>query len=95
MNVEKRLEAMTDSLGKFGKITADSIDVTNVTRCLYPDPIIATGAPSASLRPLNLDDSLPWDAYPAFIGQRYVDKISKKLYMAVGVGAVSDWIILN
>ena len=91
-----RLAAIEENYGKFGDIIAGSIDVTTVTRYLYPDVLEQDGAPSASIRPTNIRADLPWDGIPVYPGQRLHDNTNKKVYEAFWpCTAISNWICLN
>lgn len=56
------------------------------------------GAPSSAVEPLNWDaDAMGiWQGVPMFEGQRYHDRVNKKVYEAVNVtGSTNDWVVLN
>lgn len=56
------------------------------------------GAPSAAVIPANWDEKTMnvWNGCPRFVGQRYIDQVSKKVYEAVTLtGSTSDWVPLN
>lgn len=56
------------------------------------------GAPSAAVVPDNWDEETMnvWNGCPRFVGQRYIDQVSKKVYEAVTLtGSTSDWVPLN
>ena len=56
------------------------------------------GAPSAAVIPDNWDEETMnvWNGCPRFVGQRYIDQVSKKVYEAVTLtGSTSDWVPLN
>lgn len=80
---------------KVQKVEADEYRTLGCPRVL-----IATtaGAPSASVIPDNWDEDLAgvWYGAPRFIGQQYIDKASKKAYMAVALtDSTADWVALN
>lgn len=89
------LEALKSRLTQPGNIKVGTLDVVEVLRYKYPDILIATGAPANNLRPENCPADLPWDGIPIYIGQVYIDKTNKKIYIAVGISAIADWICLN
>ncbi len=89
------LEALKSRLAQPGNIKVGTLDAVEVLRYKYPDILIATGAPANNLRPENCPADLPWDGIPIYIGQVYIDKTNKKIYIAVGIGAIADWICLN
>ena len=93
VSLAARVDALEKSRGLLGDATAGTLDVTELTKCLYPTVMRGHGVPSESNVPENLPDGLPWDGVPAFIGQLYVnlDAASRGLYYAVGVGSVADW----
>lgn len=56
------------------------------------------GAPSAAVVPVNWDSRTMggWQGYPRFVGQKYYDQPSKKIYEAVTItGSVNDWVPIN
>ena len=56
------------------------------------------GAPSAANTPegWNADRYGPWQGWPAYVGQEYIDTASQKLYKALAhTGSVSDWVVMN
>lgn len=89
------LEALKARISQPGNIKIGTLDVVEVLRYKYPDILIATGAPANNLRPENCPADLPWDGIPIYIGQLYIDKTNKKIYIAVGISAIADWICLN
>lgn len=63
-------------------------------------PLTSTtaGAPSSSVTPEGWDADRygAWKGTPAWLGQEYIDKASKKLYKAMTLtGQVSDWVVMN
>lgn len=92
--VALRVGALEAGRGKIGNATAGVLDVKEVTKCNAPLILMGYGVPSASTRPVNLPDDLPWDGIPFFKGELYVnlDAASGGLYYAKGAGAVADWI---
>ncbi|MBR1687039.1 MAG: hypothetical protein IJ710_00705, partial [Prevotella sp.] len=56
------------------------------------------GAPSAANIPGNWDEETMgvWYGCPRFVGQRYIDQASKKVYEAVTLtNSTADWVALN
>lgn len=90
-----RLTALEDRIARPGNIKCGTVDAVEITKLLYPTVLISTGVPAAELRPTNIDASLPWDGIPVFIGQMYLDITNKKLYVANGVTAISNWFAVN
>ena len=93
--LSEQLDSLDKRLAKPGRILPESVDAREYLKDLYPVSLRGAGAPSASIRPSNIDDELPWDGYPVFVGQEYLDTTNKKVYKAFGVSAISDWIALN
>lgn len=93
VSLEERIKSLESSRGLLGDATAGTIDVKDVTKCLYPLVMRAHGVPAEANVPENLPDGLPWDGIPAFIGQLYInlDAASGGLYYAVGHDSVNDW----
>lgn len=93
-NLEERILAIEKSAGKLGAATAGSLDVTELTTCLYPLVLRGHGVPAAATIPDNLPEGLPWDGIPAFPGQIYInlDAASGGLYYAIGTSDVAHWI---
>ena len=93
-NLEERILAIEKSAGKMGAATAGSLDVTELTSCLYPLVLRGHGVPAAATIPDNLPEGLPWDGIPAFPGQIYInlDAASGGLYYAIGTSDVAHWI---
>ena len=92
--VASRVDALEAGKEKLGNAKAGVLDVKEVTKCNAPLVLMGHGAPSASTRPVNLPEGLPWDGIPFFKGELYVnlDAASGGLYYAKGAGAVADWI---
>ncbi len=80
-----------DTLGNASAISIDTDD--EYKRLNYPTILYGTGAPSASNRPTNIEESLPWTGIPIFIGQIYIDISANSggLYYAKGHTSVNDW----
>jgi len=93
-NLEERILAIEKGAGKMGAATAGSLDVTELTSCLYPLVLRGHGVPAAATIPDNLPEGLPWDGIPAFPGQIYInlDAASGGLYYAIGTSDVAHWI---
>ncbi len=93
VELEARIKALEDSRGLLGDATAGTIDVKEVTKCLYPLVMRAHGVPAEANVPENLPEGLPWDGIPAFVGQLYInlDAASGGLYYAAGHDSVNDW----
>ena len=94
VNLAARIEALEARIRRPGNISVGAIDIDKLTKFGYPVILIGEGAPSASVRPLNLADDLPWDGIPAFLGQLYIDvtAATRGLWHAKDSTAVSDWI---
>ena len=93
VSIAARVDALESRQGLLGNATAGTLDVSELTKCLYPTILRGHGVPSAATIPDNLPEGLPWDGVPAFIGQFYInlDASSGGLYYAKGHDAVSDW----
>ena len=93
VSLAARVDALESRQGLLGNATAGTLDVSELTKCLYPTILRGRGVPSAATIPDNLPEGLPWDGVPAFIGQFYInlDASSGGLYYAKGHDAVSDW----
>ena len=93
VSLAARVDALESRQGLLGNATAGTLDVSELTKCLYPTILRGHGVPSAATIPDNLPEGLPWDGVPAFIGQFYInlDASSGGLYYAKGHDAVSDW----
>lgn len=88
-----RIDALEGSRGLIGNATAGTLDVSELTKCLYPTVLKGHGAPSASVAPDNIPSGLPWDGIPVFVGQLYIDldAATGGLYYAVGHDSISEW----
>ncbi len=93
VELEERIKSLESSRGLLGDATAGTIDVKEVTKCLYPLVMRAHGVPAEANVPENLPEGLPWDGIPAFVGQLYInlDAASGGLYYAAGHDSVNDW----
>ena len=93
VSLAARVDALEARQGLLGNATAGTLDVSELTKCLYPTILRGHGVPSATNVPDNLPAGLPWDGVPVFIGQLYInlDAASGGLYYAVGHDSVSDW----
>ena len=93
VSLEERIKSLESSRGLLGDATAGTIDVSDVTKCLYPLVMRAHGVPAEANVPENLPEGLPWDGIPAFVGQLYInlDAASGGLYYAAGHDSVNDW----
>ena len=93
VSLAARVDALESRQGLLGNATAGTLDVSELTKCLYPTILRGHGVPSATNVPDNLPAGLPWDGVPVFIGQLYInlDAASGGLYYAVGHDSVSDW----
>lgn len=93
VSLEERIKSLESSRGLLGDATAGTIDVKDVTKCLYPLVMRAHGVPAEANVPENLPEGLPWDGIPAFVGQLYInlDAASGGLYYAAGHDSVNDW----
>ena len=91
--VEARVEALEAGKDKLGNATAGTIDVEGLSFGGYPLKLRGHGAPSASVRPVNLPDGLPWDGVPPSLDHTYtnLDAASGGLWYPTGVNSVSDW----
>lgn len=91
-----RLGALEKRIQQPGNLKVGTIDAVTITRYLYPDVLEQDGAPSATVRPTNIDDALPWDGIPVYPGQRLHDNTNKKVYEGFApCTAISDWVLLN
>lgn len=91
-----RLGALEKRIQQPGNLKVGTIDAVTITRYLYPEVLEQDGAPSASVRPTNIDDALPWDGIPVYPGQRLHDNTNKKVYEGFApCTAISDWVLLN
>ena len=93
VSLAARVDALEARQGLLGNAKAGTLDVSELTKCLYPTILRGHGVPSATNVPDNLPAGLPWDGVPVFIGQLYInlDATSGGLYYAVGHDSVSDW----
>lgn len=93
VSLAARIDALEERQGRLGNATAGTLDVSELTKYLYPTILLGHGVPSATNIPTNLPNGLPWDGVPVFIGQLYInlDASSSGLYYAKGHDAVSDW----
>lgn len=93
VSLAARVDALEARQGLLGNATAGTLDVSELTKCLYPIILRGHGVPAASTIPDNLPTGLPWDGVPVFIGQLYInlDATSSGLYYAKGHDSVSDW----
>ena len=93
VSLAARVDALEARQGLLGNATAGTLDVSELTKCLYPTILRGHGVPSATNVPDNLPAGLPWDGVPVFIGQLYInlDAASGGLYYAVGHDSVSNW----
>ena len=75
------IERLVEAHDTLGHAEALSLNLMNLPTVVgVPWFMIKEGVPSTT---------------PVFIGQIYLDKISKKVYFAFGVSSASDWIVLN
>ena len=93
VSLAARVDALESRQGLIGNATAGTLDVSELTKCLYPTILRGHGVPAAATIPENLPDGLPWDGVPVFVGQIYInlDATSGGLYYATGHDSVSDW----
>ena len=93
VSLATRIDALESRQGLLGNATAGTLDVSEITKCLYPTILKGHGVPSADSIPDNIPNGLPWDGVPVFIGQFYInlDAESGGLYYAKGHDSVSDW----
>ena len=93
VSLAARVDALESRQGLLGNATAGTLDVRELTKCLYPTILRGHGVPAAETIPENLPDGLPWDGVPVFVGQIYInlDATSGGLYYATGHDSVSDW----
>ena len=93
VSLAARVDALEARQGILGNATAGTLDVSELTKCLYPTILRGHGVPASTTIPENLPAGLPWDGVPVFIGQLYInlDAPSGGLYYAVGHDSVSDW----
>lgn len=93
VSLAARVDALESRQGLLGNATAGTLDVSELTKCLYPTILKGHGVPSATNVPVNLPAGLPWDGVPVFIGQFYInlEAASEGLYYAIGHDSVADW----
>ena len=93
VSLAARVDALESRQGLLGNAKAGTLDVSELTKCLYPTILRGHGVPSAASIPDNLPAGLPWDGVPVFIGQLYInlDATSGGLYYAAGHDSVADW----
>lgn len=93
VSLAARVDALESRQGLLGNAKAGILDVSELTKCLYPTILRGHGVPSATNIPDNLPAGLPWDGVPVFIGQLYInlDATSGGLYYAIGHDSVADW----
>ena len=93
VSLAARVDALESRQGLLGNAKAGTLDVSELTKCLYPTTLRGHGVPSATNIPDNLPAGLPWDGVPVFIGQLYInlDATSGGLYYATGHDSVADW----
>ena len=93
VSLAARVDALESRQGLLGNAKAGTLDVSELTKCLYPTILRGHGVPSATNIPDNLPAGLPWDGVPVFIGQLYInlDATSGGLYYAIGHDSVADW----
>ncbi len=93
VSLEERIKSLEDGRGLLGNVTAGTVDVKELTKCLYPVDLYGHGVPAEANVPVNLPEGLPWDGIPAFKGQHYInlDAASGGFYYAVGNESVNDW----
>lgn len=93
VSLAARVDALESRQGLLGNAKAGTLDVSELTKCLYPTILRGHGVPSATSIPDNLPAGLPWDGVPVFIGQLYInlDAASGGLYYAAGHDSVADW----
>lgn len=69
------------NVDNLGDAKTKSIDMDELPKiCSFPMYIISTTAPNVS---------------PDFISQHWIDTVSKKVYIAVGVSSAADFVVLN
>lgn len=81
----------------FASLKVDKLVVTSSIAARLRKPSIsnlqASGAPNASIVPAGWDAEQfgAWSGVPLYIGEMYTDTTNKVVYMATGIGAVTDW----
>lgn len=93
VSLAARVDALENRQGLIGNAKAGTLDVTELTKYLYPTILRGHGVPAADTIPDNIPNGLPWDGVPVFIGQLYInlDATSGGLYYATGHDSVADW----
>lgn len=93
VSLAARVDALESRHGLIGNAKAGTLDVTELTKYLYPTILRGHGVPAADTIPDNIPNGLPWDGVPVFIGQIYInlDAPSSGLYYAIGHDSVRDW----
>lgn len=93
VSLAARVDALESKRGLIGNAKAGTLDVEDLTKCLYPTILRGHGVPAAANVPDNLPEGLPWDGVPVFVGQLYInlDATSGGLYYAAGHDSVSNW----
>ncbi|MBQ7422295.1 MAG: hypothetical protein IJV27_09175 [Prevotella sp.] len=91
--LSERIDAMESGREHLGNATAGTVDVEGLTKNNMPLILRGHGAPSESVKPINLPEGMPWDAIPPSLDHLYVnvDAVSNGVYYPVGVSSVSDW----
>lgn len=89
--IERVVDMVLKNLGNLKAVTVDSEDGYKI--CGVPTILYGEGAPSATVRPTNLPDDIPWDGYPFYVGQQYINvsATSSGMYYAINNTAVSGW----
>ena len=77
-----------------------AVECERVTKFGAPDVLESSveGAPSAENIPDNWEEKTMdvWNGCPRFIGQQYIDRVAKKVYVAVALtNSTNDWVALN
>lgn len=81
-------------------VKTQAVDCERVTKFGAPDVLESSveGAPSAENIPDNWEEKTMnvWNGCPRFIGQKYIDKVAKKVYISVALtNSTNDWVALN
>ncbi len=81
-------------------VKTQAVNCERVTKFGTPDVLESSveGAPSAENTPDNWEEKTMgvWNGCPRFIGQQYIDKVAKKVYVAVALtNSTNDWVALN
>ena len=95
-DLERRLASVFARIDVFAR----NVDAEDYLKCGIPMVLYSSesGAPAAARIPLNWnqDKMGVWTGVPFNIGQMYVDKVNKKVYVATALSnATSDWSVLN